>query len=193
MTKVLEIGCGDGEFTKHLVTLPGIVVATDATRAVIDQIRKKYQPKNLRLRVENCEQLSFRDSTFDIVCGTSILHHVSTVKALMEAYRVLKPKGKIFFSEPNLLNPIAYAAYNSNWLRQKMEFTSHEMAFTRFYVSRLLEDIGFKNIEVNNSDFLYPSTPSFLVPFISRLSRVIEATPIIKEISGSLIISAQKN
>jgi 2-polyprenyl-3-methyl-5-hydroxy-6-metoxy-1,4-benzoquinol methylase len=190
--KVLEIGGGDGEFTKRFKNSKAQVISTDITPEVINRGKKHLVFPGIKIQIEDACNLSFRNDSFDIVCGVSILHHVDTLKALMEAYRVLKKGGKLFFTEPNLFNPNIFLGLNIPYLRKKMEYSPDETAFSRFNLSKLLENAGFSKIEVRNYDFLHPLTPkSYIVQMLS-LSRKLEQAPLIKEISGSLIVYAEK-
>lgn len=193
-SKILEIGCGDGEFTRRLVGLPGQITASDITPAVIKRGEKSCGDKSKMLvfKLENAEKLSFRNDSFDIVCGISILHHIKISPALKEAFRVLKAGGQIFFTEPNLLNPQVFLGLNIPWLRKKMEFSPGETALVRWQVDRLLKEVGFINTQVRNYDFLHPNTPESMVKTVEKVSRVLEKTPLIKEVSGSLLIWARK-
>lgn len=190
--KILEIGCGDGEFTKRLTTLDCFITATDITPKVVTKARKNIKQKNIHFMVDNAEKMKFKDNSFDIVCGISILHHIDAEKALKEAFRVLKKDGQIFFTEPNLLNPHIYAGLHISWLRKKMEFSPDETALLRWQVVKLLQKIGYSKIEVRNYDFLHPNTPPQSINFVEKLSNILEKTPLIKEISGSLIVWATK-
>ncbi len=190
--KILEIGCGDGEFTKRLARLSSSIIAQDITPLVIKKGIKNLQRKNVKFDVGNAEEMKYKTGSFDIVCGISILHHINTKKSLKEIYRVLRNGGKIFFSEPNYLNPVIFLGLNINWLRERMEYSKDERALVRQQVVEMLREIGFKKIKVSNYDFLHPSTPQKLIEPISVVSDVLEKMPVIKEISGSLIITAEK-
>lgn len=192
---ILEIGCGDGEFTKRLIKLPSRIISTDITPAVIKRGKiffEKMGINNIIFKMGNAENLSFKDNTFDIVCGVSILHHVNVEKALCEALRVLKPGGQIFFTEPNLLNPNIYLGINILWLRERMEFSPTETALIRWEVEKTLRRVGYSKISVINYDFLHPLTPIWAVNFVEKVGGTLETTPIIKELSGSLIIWGEK-
>lgn len=192
-TKILEIGCGDGEFTKRLMKFSDNVVATDVTPEVIKRAKKLNDRKRAKYLVDDCEKMQFKSNTFDIICGISILHHVDTLKALKECFRVLRPGGKIFFTEPNLINPNIFMGLKIPFLRTKMEFSPDEVAFKRWELEKLVKKSQFGNIQVNNYDFLHPFTPKDIVQPMLSISKVLEVTPLIKEISGSLILYAEKN
>lgn len=192
--RILEIGCGDGEFTRRLAVNKSLkIVGSDITPEVIKRAKSKYtKNKNISFEVENAEKFKSKNDKFDIICGVSILHHLNWKKTLKESYRILKDGGKIFFSEPNFINPFIFLSLHSKSLRKKFEFSPDETALVRWEVKRELKKIGFKNIRVDNFDFLHPNTPKKYISRVSKLSNVLEQTPIIKEISGSLIIYAQK-
>src|SRR5260221_46156 len=160
--KILEIGCGDGEFTKRLMKIPSKIIATDITPEVIRRAKKKYfKNKNTRFKVDDAEKFSFKDNSFDILCGISILHHIDYKKAIKECFRVLKPGGRLYFSEPNYYNPVAYLAIHTPALRERMEYSPDEIALKRWEIERLLLKAGFSTVKVTNYDFLHPSTPRF--------------------------------
>jgi SAM-dependent methyltransferase len=55
--------------------------------------------------VMDAHNLQFEDGYFDLVFGSSVLHHLDFVRALDEIRRVLKVGGKIHFFEPLGINP----------------------------------------------------------------------------------------
>jgi len=187
-SRILEIGCGDGEFTKRIIGFGRKIVATDVTPEVIKRAKGFVKNSDVSFMIDDSEKISFRDGSFDVVCGVSILHHLDTLKALRESYRVLKKGGEIFFTEPNLLNPIIYLGLHIGLLRYIMEYSPDETALVRWEIEKMLKNIGFRYVEVRNYDFLYPHTPKFAMDTIIRLSNILEKTPLIKEISGSLLI-----
>lgn len=191
--KILEIGCGDGEFTRRLASLGASVLATDITPKVIIRAKQSFHKnKNIFFKVDNAEKMSLANEQFNIVCGVSILHHVNIMRTLKEIFRVLKRGSQLFFTEPNILNPVVLAGLNLGFLRQRMEFSDSETALSRWQVEKLLKQIGFRHYRVLNYDFLFPFTPPALIKTVQALGAIMEKTPLIKEISGSLIIWAKK-
>ena len=53
------------------------------------------------LRHEDATQLTFKDASFDLYLSFDVFEHIPTyLRALKEAFRVLKPQGKIIFTVP---------------------------------------------------------------------------------------------
>lgn len=190
--KILEIGCGDGEFTKRLVSLDAQIVGTDVTPALIKKAQKTFVKKGIKFFVDDAEKMEIKNESFNVVCGISILHHIDLEKSLKECFRVLKKGGKLFFTEPNLLNPQIFVSLNIPWVRKKLEYSPDEVALVRWEVERLLRKIGFSEARVMNFDFLYPLTPKWAIFTAEKISEALEKTPLLREISGSLIVFAKK-
>src|SRR5215831_10780723 len=55
----------------------------------------------------DAHELEFGDTSFDIVFGVAILHHLDFARAMREIHRVLQKGGKIVFVEPLRHNPVA--------------------------------------------------------------------------------------
>jgi SAM-dependent methyltransferase len=68
--------------------------------------------EQLTFRVMDAEQLEFPDASFDIVCGSGILHHLDLARAYAEIARVLAPTGIGVFTEPLGHNPAINAYRN---------------------------------------------------------------------------------
>ena len=192
---ILEIGCGDGEFTRRLVGLDVTLIARDITFAELKRAAGKDEFRkagNICFEKDDDESLSIGDNSLDFVSGISILHHLDYRKAFKGCHRVLKEGGEIFFSKPNRLNPITLTFFSMPYLRKVIEASPNKHALLRWEVERYLKDIGFKNARVFNNDFLFPWIPDFTINAVEWLGRVLEKTPLIKAISGSLIIHAIK-
>lgn len=57
--------------------------------------------------VMDAHNLEFEDNYFDVVFGSSVLHHLNFTRALDEITRVLKSDGKMYFYEPMGINPVS--------------------------------------------------------------------------------------
>jgi hypothetical protein len=129
---------------------------------------------------------------FDSVVGSSVLHHLEIEEALRDIYRVLKPMGTIYFTEPNMLNPQIAIQKNIPWIKRKLGDSPDETAFFRWPLRQLLEQTGYRDIRIDPFDFLHPKTPVPLIDRVNNLGRLLERVPVISEFAGSLYIRAIK-
>jgi len=190
--KILEIGCGLGVLTEQIITCDAEIIATDINLKMLELVRERIKAKNVSFVYADSEKLEFSDNTFDAVIGNSILHHLNISLALPEIRRVLKPGGKLMFFEPNMLNPHIFLERHVPYIRKKLDVSPDETAFYRWQIKKDLLKADFKNIKVTPFDFLYPLIPDSFINLVKRIGSVLEKTPIIKEIAGSLIIKAEK-
>lgn len=189
---VLELGCGAGYFTRELIRSGADITAIDVSPELLEMARSNCSAPNVQYQIENAYELSYEDAIFDSVVGSSVLHHLEIEKALRDVYRVLKPGGTIFFTEPNMLNPQIAVQKNIPWIKQKLGDSPDETAFFRWRLKRLLEQTGYRDIQIDPFDFLHPKTPVPLINCVSQFGRFLEKVPVVSEFAGSLYIRAIK-
>jgi SAM-dependent methyltransferase len=189
---VLELGCGTGSFTRALAYSGADIVAIDVSPELLEIARADYSAPNVRYEIQNASALGYPDAVFDSVVGSSILHHLEIEEALREIYRVLKPRGTIYFTEPNMLNPQIAVQKNVAWVKRKLGDSPDETAFFRWPLRRMLEQTGFGDVRVDPFDFLHPKTPVSLVDRLNAFGRFLENIPVVSEFAGSLYIRAVK-
>jgi len=185
----------DGEFTRRLISVDSAIIASDVTFDLLKRAQENKvfkEADNLTFQTDDAEFLPFKDECLDFVCGVSILHHLDYRKALKECHRILKRNGELFFSEPNLLNPITVTFFNIPWLRKKFGASPNETALMRWKVADCLKETGFREVKVFNNDFLFPWIPDCSIHLLEGIGKILEKTPLIKEISGSIILYAKK-
>jgi SAM-dependent methyltransferase len=106
---VLEYGCGPGSQAYHLASHGARVTGIDLSPVAIDMAREHGEQEGLSaaldFRVMDAEHLDLADASFDVVCGSGILHHLDLDRAYAEIARVLRPGGVGVFIEPMGHNP----------------------------------------------------------------------------------------
>src|SRR6185503_12986731 len=56
--RILEVGCGDGEFTSRLASLNSRIVGTDITPSLISKAKTNFKSnKNTQFMVDDCESM----------------------------------------------------------------------------------------------------------------------------------------
>ena len=189
---VLELGCGAGYFTQELARSGADIVAIDVSPELLEIARANCSAPNVRYQIQNAHALSYAEAVFDSVVGSSVLHHLEIEEALREIYRVLKPMGTIYFTEPNMLNPQIAIQKNIPWIKRKLGDSPDETAFVRWPLWRLLEQTGYREVRIDPFDFLHPKTPVALIDHVKAFGRFLENVPVISELAGSLYIRATK-
>jgi hypothetical protein len=91
-----------------------------------------------------------------------------------------------------MMNPQIFLEKNVRFIGKALQNTENETAFFRWGLAVALRASGFERIAVTPFDFLHPLVPSGAVRFFDGLGRMLENTPLLKEISGSLLIKAFK-
>ncbi len=107
--RVLEYGCGPGSYSFRLAEMGAQVVGIDISDVAIAQCRATAAERRLEtaeFHVMDAESLAFPDASFDLICGTGILHHLDLSRALPELARTLRPGGTATFIEPMGHNPL---------------------------------------------------------------------------------------
>ena len=95
--KILDIACGPGYVASFAFEKSDAVTGIDFSNAMIQKAKTLY-PK-INFQVMDAEALQFDDEIFDFaLMNLGILHLEKPKKALSEAFRVLKPGGKLLFT-----------------------------------------------------------------------------------------------
>jgi SAM-dependent methyltransferase len=187
--QVLEPGAGNGEFTLRLAksgaTITGVEIAPKQVAIASERLR--HLP-NVKMVEGDVMQLPFADQSFDAVVGNAVLHHFDLASTLPEFYRVLKPGGHFFFTEPNMMNPQIAVEKNIKFIGKKLQNSPDETAFFRWKITRRLQLMGFQDVKVVPFDFLHPGIPDEWISVVAWLSETLSNLPVVKEIGGSLQI-----
>jgi hypothetical protein len=101
----LDIGCGDGKFTRFLARSGARATGLDVNPHVLVRARDTARDGGLDIAwVEGrAEDLPFADDSFDVVVFSNSLHHVAPAmmnRAIAESARVLRPGGELYVMEP---------------------------------------------------------------------------------------------
>lgn len=184
--RALELGCGTGMFTQQFAATGAEVTANDISPELIAIARKENPGVNFVLgRFEDIANTE----KYDAVIGSSVLHHLDYEVALTKCRQLLKPGGVLAFAEPNMLNP--QIAAERNFRRLFPYISPDETAFVRFSLANKLRQHGFTDIRITPFDWLHPAVPKALISVVEALGQVLERLPIVREFSGSLLISCK--
>ena len=117
--EILETAAGTGAATRALAaTLPEAVgiTATDLNQPMLDLGAALPGLERVRWRQADAQALPFGDQTFDaVVCQFGVMFFPDRHAAFAEAWRVLKPGGRLLFSTWDGLesNPLGHIAHQT--------------------------------------------------------------------------------
>jgi ubiquinone/menaquinone biosynthesis C-methylase UbiE len=94
-TRVLDVGCGTGNYAAALTSATGCLVSgVDPSQRMLDWARGAAPWEFLEQ--SNAESLPFANDSFDVVLSTDVIHHIRDRDAYFrEAARLLRPAGLI--------------------------------------------------------------------------------------------------
>lgn len=190
--KVLEIGCGTGYLTKKLAETGANIYAIDVSFDLLKIARSNTKSRHVKFFIANACKVCFGNNYFDSVVGSSVLHHLDVDLAFPEFYRVLKPGGSIYFTEPNMLNPHIFLEKNIPYFKKILGDSPDETAFYRWDLQKKIELKNFNAVKIEPFDFLHPWIPKVFIAFFQPVCFFLEKIPFVSEIAGSLFINAKK-
>lgn len=104
--KVLDVGCGTGNFALKAAKMGAYVLGIDFAEEAI-KIAKKIR-KHPNLTFKNIDVVNVKEK-FDIIVSIGTLEHMDEpYKILKKLKSHLKPNGKIIITTPNWTNPRGY-------------------------------------------------------------------------------------
>jgi 2-polyprenyl-3-methyl-5-hydroxy-6-metoxy-1,4-benzoquinol methylase len=151
--RVLDVGCGEGQLAAELERAGMTVVGVDVAAEALRRARERHPGLDLRI-VPPQGRWPLTESSFDVVwAGETIEHVIDTAGWLSEVRRVLRSGGTLLLSTPEH-GPLALlglalwrAAYDAHFDPRG----DHLRFFTARTLARLLEDFGFRDIEVRRA------------------------------------------
>jgi len=104
--QVMEVGPGNGTYTlaaARQIGPEGKLITIDIEPKMIARLNQKIAAEgitNIEARVANVYALPFDDQSFDLIYMITVINEIPDIpRALAEFHRVLKPGGKLVFSE----------------------------------------------------------------------------------------------
>lgn len=132
--RVLDVGCGDGQFTAPAADRAGIAVGLDRSTAMLDAARRRFAGRaDLDWVRGNAEHLPFADASFEVVLAITVLSCAHDPQAVVdEAARVLRPGGRVVLGELGRHSPWAALRRTRGWFgdttwRHARFFTGDEL------------------------------------------------------------------
>ena len=159
--RILDVGCGNGAFTRLFAERTPHVVGVDFSHHFL---RQNPHGRVLRGRAE---QLPFADNSFDVAFVANLLHHTSDPGVVVaELARVAN--GHVVLLEPNRVNPLMLGF--SLLVREERG----GLRSSRRFLERLLERSGLGVVRCRAMGMISQNnTPGWLIPTLRRFDREV--------------------
>lgn len=119
---ILDLGCGEGGYSRELAKRGAIVTAIDCSQGCINYATEKAKMENLKVQhfVRNSNDLhEIKDNTYDqVLCSMMLMDVEDLDGTLKEIERVLKPGGQVYIS---VLHPCFKPPVEHKWFRDGEE------------------------------------------------------------------------
>jgi len=139
---VADLGCGEGYLTIEAAHWARRVYAVDRSPDVLGrakQMAQRRRVKNITWKRGELEKVPLADGSIDIVVVSQALHHAKDpAKALAEAYRILRPGGRVVVLD--------LRQHDEAWVLDTLG--DQWMGFTPAQLESLIKGAGFDRVTV---------------------------------------------
>lgn len=152
---VVDLGCGTGDLLGVLSRVCRRVIGVDRSPRMLASARRQYPGENqeVEFRLGELEHLPLREGEADLALVSMVLHHLpEPLKAIQEAYRVLKP-GSSF---------IIVDLLHHQQERMRERYGDRWLGFSVADIEKWLDSVGFKIDKIDYFD-LKKNLRGFLV------------------------------
>lgn len=193
--KILEIGAGDGKFTRELIKATR--AECPVTAVIFNEDYRQRFAENVRSRsAGSCLLKDFpgelAHERFDYVVAHQMLNNDVRDLFLEEVKKLMNPDGGLLLFEQNPWNPYYRArCFIQRSLPFKWKRPAETVTLDLLKIYSVFSEIGYTQIHALPYDFLYSPIPKFLLWPAQHLSLIMENCPFIKNFAGSLFIWAR--
>jgi SAM-dependent methyltransferase len=200
--KVLDIGCGSGQFIGILIQSLGSfdsVTGLDVDESVLREAGKMFNGEAFRFIKGSSQSLPFEEGSFDFVAISKALHHVEDNRqTLDEMKRILKQGGYFLINE--MIRDGLSASQQSHLLYHHLRSDidqligiSHNKTYFRSELLDLIDSVGLEGLVV--ADYTpeepAPKDPANVDEYIDRMTGWLDeiaAHPEIENYSKRLVV-----
>ena len=165
--RLLDIGCGEGFFLSSASRAGYVSKGIEIAQGAAEYARREF---GLDVEAKPLEQLQFPQDYFDVVTLWQVLEHVPyPLKVLKEVHRILKPRGLLAASAPDIEGMMARIFRRKWWSLRRV----HINQFTAKTLTDMLYHAGFNDLfSTNYKESI--SISMLIIPLLKRF-RVYES------------------
>ena len=140
---IADLGAGEGTFSQLLARHAKKVIAVDNSEKMVEYgagLARKHGVTNLQYRKGDIEDVPIPDGHVDLAFFSQALHHARhPERAVAEAYRIVKPGGRI----------VVLDLLRHNHEEAREMYADLWLGFSEVEVGKYLREAGFKKVETS--------------------------------------------
>lgn len=177
--KVLDVGCGAGNYTLKLLSkkTPLDCTLLDLSGAMLARAKERITPVNEgqhQFVQGDIRTIRLKESSYDVIMAAAVLHHLRDDQdwemVFAKLFRLLKPGGSLWISdfikqETPAIQQLIYNERYGRYLTDRKGETFRDTVFgyidkedsprTVNYQIKLLENVGFKAVELLHKNLCF--------------------------------------
>jgi len=186
---ILELGCGKLQFTHALLQVSRGENPVTAVTFAGDVERVGATDLNIELLQLNELPGALRGRHFDCLVAMDMLDQDNARQLLGLARELLVPGGEALFYESNPWNPVQRLR---SFLSRIVGKPDPRKLINRQQLYHLLSEVGFIRVNAVFNDFVFAPLTRTLIWFLRNVSTLLENTPGIRRMAGSILVHGQK-
>jgi dolichol-phosphate mannosyltransferase len=186
--RILELGCGEGAFTRQLLFVSrGENPITAVTFQPV--VEPSLELPSVTRVAASALPGPLAGEQFDLIVGMDLLDRRTSPAVLQHAHELLSPGGEVVFFESNPWNAMLRARRAFARLIGRRD---PRTLVSRPQLYELMSEVGFIRVLAVFTDFVYAPLTRRLVWLLRNLSIVLENTPGARTLAGAIVVHAQK-
>lgn len=139
--RLLDVGCGMGEFAAGMATLGWSATGIDFDEAAL---KVAAQQPGIEVATGSILDQRYPAASFDAITMSNVIEHIpDPVATFAECFRVLRPGGRLIMITPNI-ESLGHRAFGRDW--RGLETPRHLFLWTERALSRLARSAGFARV-----------------------------------------------
>lgn len=144
--KVLDVGCGNGNISRHLGYLGYEVLGVDISDKSIELARSLNNLPNVQFEVKSAEELKAGEARFDAIICSEVLEHLHDPGSLLdELYELLNDEGILIVTVPNGMGP------REVFVTRPMQQIMNKEGFMKNFILKFKRMLGYQGTTIQSA------------------------------------------